>query len=62
MQFYSGKMKTKRPLLALVLLFTAMATAAGAAERFPWLTDLDEARELAAAERKPMLIVFRCEP
>ncbi len=33
-----------------------------AAERFPWLTDLDEARGLASAEDKPLLIVFRCEP
>lgn len=54
-------MKTNRPFLALVFLFVAIATAS-AAERFPWLTDLDEARQLAAAERKPMLIVFRCEP
>ena len=54
-------MKTNRVFIALVLLLASLATSR-AAERFPWLTDLDEARELAAAERKPMLIVFRCEP
>jgi len=31
-------------------------------EVYPWLTDLDEARAIAAEQRRPMLIVFRCVP
>jgi hypothetical protein len=54
-------MKTNRLILALIITFVSSVASQGA-ERFPWLTDLDEARQLAAAERKPMLIVFRCEP
>jgi len=30
--------------------------------RFVWLDDLDEARILAKAQDRPLLIVFRCEP
>lgn len=48
-------------LLFSILAFVAAARSHGA-ERFPWLTDLDEARTLAAAQDKPLLIVFRCEP
>ena len=29
---------------------------------FVWLSDLAEARELAAREKKPLLIAFRCVP
>ena len=29
---------------------------------YPWLTDLDEAREVAASQNKPLLLVFRCVP
>ena len=43
-------------------LFLFTFSAASGEERFPWLTDLDQARELAAATDKPLLIVFRCEP
>ncbi|MGI9245006.1 MAG: hypothetical protein ACR2RV_29655 [Verrucomicrobiales bacterium] len=54
-------MNTIRPLLVLTLMCVAITTAAGAG-RYPWLTDLDEAREIAAGEGKPLLVVFRCEP
>ena len=30
--------------------------------RFDWLDNLDEARLLARAQDRPILIVFRCEP
>jgi hypothetical protein len=29
---------------------------------FPWLDDLDQARQLASHQNKPLLVVFRCEP
>ena len=51
----------RQTLLALLLAMPVLVSAQSA-DRYPWLTDLDEARELAAAERKPMLIVLRCEP
>ena len=47
--------------LAFALAFTLSANAE-ATERFPWLTNLDEARALAASKELPLLIVFRCEP
>lgn len=52
-------------LLASIGLFLAAIGSANAddgADRYPWLTDLDAARALAAAEGKPLLVVFRCEP
>lgn len=56
-------MNTNRILIRMLL---TMALAIGAShagpERFPWLTDLDEARALASEKNMPMLIVFRCEP
>ena len=57
----SHLMNVLKGILVLILLFATHLTS-HAAERFPWLQDLDEARELAAAEKKPLLIVFRCEP
>ena len=33
-----------------------------AAQAFTWMSDLDEATELAAETDKPLLVVFRCEP
>lgn len=54
-------MKTVSIIFAMLLVFVAV-TGADGGERFPWLTDLDEARALAAAEDKPLLVVFRCEP
>lgn len=50
--------------LLTILLLAATALCANAADsaRFPWLTDLAAARELAATQSKPLLIVFRCEP
>ncbi len=45
--------------LALVL---PLGSSAAVTEPFPWLTDLDEAREIASSKEMPMLIVFRCEP
>ncbi len=55
-----------KSLTTLVILFSALlptlGTATATTERFPWLTNLDEARELAASKELPMLIVFRCEP
>ncbi len=54
---------TRTVTMALVsLAAVALASPAMADDRFPWLTDFDEARALAASERKPMLVVFRCEP
>jgi len=32
------------------------------AGEFVWHQDLDAARELAAGEGKPLLVMFRCEP
>ena len=49
-------------LLLLTFLLIGQARAQEEDDRFQWLTDLDEARELAAGESKPMLVVFRCEP
>ncbi len=46
-------------LIAFILHFTPSLFGA---ERFPWLSDLDQAREVAAQDNKPLLIVFRCEP
>lgn len=43
----------------ILLSFLSIATAA---DRYPWMSDLDEAREKAAREQKPLLIAFRCEP
>ena len=48
-------------VLFFAFVFTALLQAADAA-RYQWLSDLEEARELAAGVGKPMLIVFRCEP
>lgn len=52
--------------LIFVLLALAAHAALGADERarttYPWLDNLDGAREIAAEQRKPMLIVFRCVP
>lgn len=48
-------------LLIPALYLLALSSLLGA-ERFPWLQDLDQARKLAIAEDKPLLIVFRCEP
>jgi hypothetical protein len=31
-------------------------------EVYPWLDDLEQAREIATEQGKPMLIVFRCVP
>ena len=33
-----------------------------AGEPYPWMLDLDKARELAANQNKPLLLVFRCVP
>ena len=52
-------MSTIRPILLLTLMLVAVSTVSGAG-RFPWLTDLDEAREIAAGQGKPLLVVFRC--
>lgn len=51
-------------LASIGFLLTAIgfANADDGADRYPWLTDLDAARALAAAEGKPLLVVFRCEP
>jgi len=45
-----------------MLLALGLGASGADTGRFPWLTDLDEARELAAAKDMPLLIVFRCEP
>jgi len=54
-------MKATQAILYSALTLAALTTAA-ASDRYPWLDNLDEARALAAAENKPLLIVFRCEP
>jgi hypothetical protein len=49
-----------------LLVFASWATAAAQesapASGISWRRDLDGARAEAARERKPMLVVFRCEP
>ncbi len=55
------RMNTGLICLSLALMLTPGALCAETG-RFPWLTDLDEARELAATKDMPLLIVFRCEP
>ena len=56
-------MKSLNSLVILTIALVAtLGTAGAATERFPWLTDLNEARELATSKELPMLIVFRCEP
>ena len=57
----TNKMNTALTCLSLALTFSLGALDAGN-ERFPWLADLDAARELAASKDMPLLIVFRCEP
>ncbi len=49
-------------VILTIAFVSTLGTATGTNERFPWLTDLDEARKLAASKDMPMLIVFRCEP
>ncbi|NNC87896.1 MAG: hypothetical protein HKN82_05480 [Akkermansiaceae bacterium] len=49
-------------LLGLLAAMLAASLPGRAAERFAWRTDLEEARTIAAAEGKPLLIAFRCEP
>ena len=45
--------------LAAALLSGLSALCPAAEGAFEWRTDLDAARELAAAEGRPLLIVFR---
>lgn len=54
----------KRIVIGLTLAMGASAWAADepAHEVYPWLGDLDQARAIAAEQRKPMLIAFRCVP
>ncbi|MGK0185875.1 MAG: hypothetical protein ACI9R3_001658 [Verrucomicrobiales bacterium] len=52
-------------LLAWVLIAIATTVSradAGADDRYPWLDNLEQARAIAAASHKPLLVVFRCEP
>lgn len=55
-----------RKIPALLLMALCCHRVIGADERarttYPWLENLDRAREVAAEQRKPMLIVFRCVP
>ena len=55
-----------RKAVVLFLFLLGVQCAFGADERartaYPWLENLDRAREIAAEQRKPMLIVFRCVP
>lgn len=56
-------MNKSNGIISLIFALAMAGSAIGAAtERFPWLGDLDEARELASEQGKPLLIVFRCEP
>jgi hypothetical protein len=56
-------MKSRLWFLLLFASVVASTRTAGApVERFPWENDLAQARERAALENKPLLIVFRCEP
>jgi len=46
-------------------IFTALVLGAPPDDDAPtltWRTDLAAAREVAARERKPMIVVFRCVP
>lgn len=49
-------------LVTLTMLNFGLECRAALGERFPWRTDLKEARGIAAAEGKPIVIVFRCVP
>jgi hypothetical protein len=47
----------------LILVFSSMFVVQSRAdEAFSWMSDLDEAKALAAETDKPLLVVFRCEP
>lgn len=46
--------------LALCVLVGSVS-ASPAPPKSPWLTDLAEAKRLAAKANKPLFIVFRCE-
>ena len=53
----------KEKIICLTFILAIALAAQGAPEGlFPWRTDLDQARELASEQGKPLLIVFRCEP
>ena len=50
---------TRLPILASTLLLGALLAPGGARDDFPWLTDLEQANELARDSGRPMLVVFR---
>lgn len=51
-----------RNALLLVPALVLALTTPLVAEDFPWETDLKAAEKRALAEKKPLLIVFRCLP
>ena len=56
----SGDDMTRLPILASTLLLGgALFAPGGARDDFPWLTDLEQANELARDSGRPMLVVFR---
>ena len=52
---------TMRSLAAALLLLVGLSSA-GFAQEFTWEHDLARAEARALAERKPLLLVFRCLP
>ena len=48
--------------LAVALLLVLGFGSAGFAQEFGWESDLARAEARALAERKPLLLVFRCLP
>ncbi len=54
-------MRLRLALAASLLALALLRVATGDGEDFPWLTDLEAAREVARTSGRPMLVVFRCE-
>lgn len=54
-------MKSMRAPLAALLLGLAPSVPAQEGDEILWHTDLALAKEFAAANRAPLLVVFRCE-
>lgn len=56
------KKDMKKAIVFFFVIAITLSTSFASNERYPWLYDLDKAREIAKIQKKPLFIVFRCEP